>query len=118
MNIRNHLICLIVLSLMIGACLIADVVARPGPVTIPNAVYQPDESILWQEGKALIDLNSASAELLDALPGIGETLARRIVEDREANGYYESAEDLSRVSGIGPKKTEAVRNRVAVLPEK
>ncbi len=48
-----------------------------------------------------INVNTAGAELLAELPGIGPSKAAAIVEDREANGPYESAEDLTRVSGIG-----------------
>jgi competence ComEA-like helix-hairpin-helix protein len=48
-----------------------------------------------------IDLNEASAEALDRLPGIGPVLARRIVEHRETFGPFERAEDLTSVAGIG-----------------
>ncbi|MFN3865216.1 MAG: helix-hairpin-helix domain-containing protein [Demequina sp.] len=48
-----------------------------------------------------VDVNSASAEQLETLPGIGPVLAGRIVADREANGRYASLEDLARVSGVG-----------------
>ncbi|MFP4137310.1 MAG: ComEA family DNA-binding protein [Halomonas sp.] len=48
-----------------------------------------------------INVNTAGEELLTELPGIGPSKAAAIVEDREANGPYESAEDLARVSGIG-----------------
>ncbi|TDR56668.1 competence protein ComEA [Halomonas ventosae] len=59
-----------------------------------------------------IDVNSADAELLAELPGIGETRAAAIVEDREANGPYESAEDLTRVSGIGEATVEGLADQV------
>ncbi|MGM0914542.1 MAG: ComEA family DNA-binding protein [Pseudomonadota bacterium] len=48
-----------------------------------------------------INVNTAGAELLAELPGIGPSKAAAIIEDREANGPYASAEDLTRVSGIG-----------------
>ena len=48
-----------------------------------------------------IDLNEASAEALDRLPGIGPVLAQRIVDHRERVGPYEKAEDLTSVAGIG-----------------
>ncbi len=50
-----------------------------------------------------IDLNTADWPELMQLPGIGETLARRIVEDRAANGPFRHGRDLERVRGIGPK---------------
>lgn len=59
-----------------------------------------------------INVNSADAELLTELPGIGETRAAAIVEDREANGPYESAEELTRVSGIGESTVEGLADQV------
>jgi len=48
-----------------------------------------------------IDLNAASAEALDQLPGIGPVLAQRIVEHRQTFGPYEGSEDLTSVAGLG-----------------
>jgi competence ComEA-like helix-hairpin-helix protein len=50
----------------------------------------------------VIDLNQADASTLQLLPGIGPTLAQRIVEDREVAGLYSDVEDLRRVRGVGP----------------
>ncbi len=49
-----------------------------------------------------IDVNRAEAELLCELPGIGPSKARAILEARAQNGPFRSAEDLTRVRGIGP----------------
>ncbi len=54
----------------------------------------------------LINVNTASAAELELLPRIGPVMAQRIIEDRLANGPYESDSDLDRVSGIGPKTLE------------
>lgn len=43
------------------------------------------------------------------LPGLGEVLSKRIVEDCNQNGPFRTADDLLRVRGIGPKKLEAIR---------
>ena len=56
-----------------------------------------------------IDLNLAEWPELAQLPGIGETLARRIVESRESNGPFLNHDELRRVRGIGAKKLDAVR---------
>jgi competence protein ComEA len=61
----------------------------------------------------LINLNRATAAELDRLPGIGPVLAARIVAERE-NKPFARIEDLRRVSGIGPKKLEALRPLVTV----
>lgn len=56
----------------------------------------------WWMGTPL-DLQRASAEDLEVVPGIGPKLAARIVEDRARRGGFRSVEDLQRVKGIGPK---------------
>ncbi len=51
---------------------------------------------------------------LDALPGVGPSTARAIVEDRDANGPFSTIEDLMRVSGIGEKKFEKLKSSICV----
>jgi competence protein ComEA len=52
-------------------------------------------------GAGLINLNTATAEQLDALPGIGPVLAQRIVDWRSEHGRFVSVDQLRQVSGIG-----------------
>jgi len=59
-----------------------------------------------------VSLNSAKAEDLDALDGIGPALAARIIEWRQAHGGFKSVGDLDQVSGIGPAKLAALRSHV------
>lgn len=73
---------------------------------VPQAVIQPDLSPL--------DLNSATEAELTELPGIGEALARRIVEYRTANGPFAAVEDIMQVSGIGEGKLAALEGRITV----
>ena len=49
----------------------------------------------------LININTASAEELDTLPGVGPTIAQKIIEYRELNGPFLSIEDITNVPGIG-----------------
>lgn len=59
-----------------------------------------------------INVNTADAQTLAQLPGIGITKAEAIVADRTANGPYKSADDLSRVTGIGDATVDGLRDRV------
>jgi competence protein ComEA len=63
---------------------------------------------------ATVHLNSASAEQLDALDGIGPALAQRIVDYRDAHGGFGSVDQLDEVSGIGPVRLESLRTRLAL----
>lgn len=56
----------------------------------------------------LVNPNKATQEQLQGLPGVGEKMAARIVEER-ANGPFKDLEDFQRVKGIGPKKAEKMR---------
>lgn len=61
-----------------------------------------------------VDLNSATTDQLDALPGIGPVTAQKIVADRSSNGPFRNVEDLMRVPGIGPAKFDALKDLVTV----
>lgn len=63
---------------------------------------------------AAIDLNQATEQELEALPGIGQVLAERIVAHREETGLFERVEDLRAVKGIGKKTLEKIRPMVNV----
>lgn len=61
-----------------------------------------------------VNLNTASVTQLDTLPGVGPSTAQKIVDDRTANGPFKRIEDLLRVSGIGAKKFESLKDYVSV----
>jgi len=61
-----------------------------------------------------IDINRAEPWLLEALPGIGEVLAQRIVDYRSRNGPFQRIEDLLKVSGIGSATLENMRDFITV----
>ena len=61
-----------------------------------------------------LNLNAATAEELQKLPGIGEALAERIVRYRTEQGRFQTIEELMNVSGIGQGKFDAVKELIAV----
>jgi competence protein ComEA len=61
-----------------------------------------------------IDINRAELWLLEALPGIGEVLAQRIVDYRSENGPFRTIEDLLKVSGIGEVTLENIKDSITV----
>lgn len=79
---------------------------RAGPVSSSSGVSTSSSS--------LININMATEAELVALPGVGEATAAAIVRDREANGPFASIEDIMRVSGIGEKKFERMRDMICV----
>ncbi|MFZ0626432.1 MAG: ComEA family DNA-binding protein [Acidimicrobiia bacterium] len=62
----------------------------------------------------LLSINRAEATELETLPGVGPVLAEHIVSYREANGPFESADDLLDVPGIGEAKLAAIRDLITV----
>ena len=83
-------------------------------VEVPSPVVQDRGG---GDGSSLIDLNTASARDLEALPGIGPVMAERIIAHREANGPFSSTDELDDVAGIGPKTLESIRSLVRVSAE-
>ena len=63
-----------------------------------------------------VDINDADWPELYTLPGIGEALARRIVESRAADGNFADVDELTRVRGIGPKTLEQLRPYLRPVP--
>ena len=55
-----------------------------------------------------INVNTANAQTLEKLPGVGEAIAGEIIKEREANGPFHYPEDLKAVKGIGEKKLEGM----------
>ena len=113
-------------ALLLGLSVLARAINRPEPVRISGATAvdiptRIDQNRQVREGVSKparatspphapvaavpagpLDLNHASAEELDRLPGIGPAVAARIVEYRAAHGRFDTVEELDSVKGIGP----------------
>ncbi len=63
---------------------------------------------------SVLDLNAATAEALETLPGVGPVLARRIVDYRASHGGFRRLDDLLQVKGVGPRLLEGLRQRVVI----
>ena len=86
------------------------------PATSTESTSVATDSIGGYSLDGRLDLNKATAEEFEALPGIGPKTAERIVEDRVRRGRFRSAKDLSRVKGIGPKTLARLLPLIVVSP--
>ena len=84
--------------------LFSSVLAGPPQSVVLEAIQPADE----RPEVPRLDMNQATLEQLDELPGIGPALARRILDAREDNGPFAGPEDILAVSGIGPAIYEAI----------
>ena len=83
----------------------SDVSSDPGGGT---------DSSSTRAGSAIVDLNTASADQLDSLPGIGPITAAKILAWRSEHGRFSIVDELAEVPGIGPKTLEELRPHVRV----
>jgi DNA uptake protein ComE-like DNA-binding protein len=87
--------------------------AEPGYHLVPSAGGRFDQEII---PVPKVNLNAASAHELEALPSIGQELARRAIHERTANGSFTSIDDFAvRVPGIGDGAADILREAVSVL---
>jgi competence protein ComEA len=91
------------------------VVPRAGETAVPPPAGSESPS---RSGGTLpaakININTAAADELDTLPGIGAEMAQRIMDYRAANGPFKSIEDIQRVTGIGDATYQKLKDRITV----
>lgn len=91
-----------------AAAPLAPVLSLPGgnsTITLPGA-----------SNDGLININTASAEELDKLPGIGPSTAEKIISYRQSNGLFASIDDIKNVSGIGDATFDDIKTLITVGP--
>jgi competence protein ComEA len=101
-----------------------DRINLAAPVADGSQVYVPRQGEAVPSGASAgagaatpagpLDLNTATLEQLDALPGVGPATAQAILDEREKRGRFGSVDELLDVRGIGPAKLEAIRELVTV----
>jgi competence protein ComEA len=89
------------------------VVLRRGGVAAPGVAPAPSTGGAASPGQP-VDLNSATLEQLDGLPGVGPVLAQRIIDWRSKHGRFSSVDELTEVSGIGERTFADLRALVRV----
>ena len=92
--------------------LLSDAGIKPNADINHIKIYVPIEG--EKQSPQKIDLNRAAPWLLEALPGIGEVLAQRIVDYRNENGPFKRIEDLLQVKGIGKGTLEKIGDHITV----
>jgi competence protein ComEA len=91
--------------------------AMGSSITAPPGAAPSSPGAVGEKGSApgeLVDLNTATVEQLDALPGVGPVTAAAIVAWRDANGSFAGVDQLGEVDGIGPARLEKLRALVRV----
>ena len=78
----------------------------------PVRIQQAGQTV--SEPTAALNINTATAAELEALPGIGPILARRILEYREENGGFRAVEELTKVDGLGTGTLEDIWDLITV----
>ena len=89
---------------------IGDEVKDSASEVISDGNFNQDEPSKTSQ----ININTATIEELDKLPGVGEATANKIVNHRSESGEFKSIEEIKNVNGIGDKKFEEMKNLIYV----
>lgn len=89
----------------------------PPPVTVSQPTAVPVVADATSPTGGLINLNTATLEELDALPGIGPSTAQKILDHRDENGRFNTIEEIMNVSGIGEAKFNQIKDLITVDDE-
>ena len=93
------------------------ILALPAPGSTPMvSAAGADDAANADDPRVRININTATAEELEALPGVGEVIATRIIAYREQNGPFRSVDDLIHVEGISDRAIDEFRALVTAGP--
>ena len=101
-------------SLLDGQRVYVPHLGEVDPAAVPSGVVPAAGDDGGEIERGPVNLNTATTDDLEELPGVGPATAAAIVDDRTRNGPYASVDDLERVPGIGPAKVAALRDQVTV----
>ena len=112
------LLCCAFFGILIGVfiwcnCNHTDIQISKRPADSALQTNQSDSQQSTQS-TAMVNINTATLDELDALPGIGKTLAQSIIDYREENGLYTSVTQLTNINGIGVERLNSIMDYITV----
>jgi competence ComEA-like helix-hairpin-helix protein len=120
---EKTVVAFLIVSLVIGKSVVLirgrrnrflEELVTQGRTTTDQLLWESDSLLTAGREYVKIDINRATADELELLPGIGEATARKIVASRERDGPFREPRDLMRVSGIGEAKYAAIEASIVV----
>ncbi len=81
---------------------------------VPSVVSDEAPAAVSDEAPSVVNINTASVEQLSTLPGVGASLAEKIVKHRTEVGTFNAPEELMAVQGVGQKKLDKMINMIVV----
>ena len=102
-------------SMVVAVAFVAMVIGSVSPASAGQAKSKPKPAATVVTP---VNLNTATAAELQALPGVGAATAKLIIEHRQKNGGFKKIEELMNIKGIGEKSFLKLKPMVTVTPEK
>ena len=103
----------ILMAAIFGIAVSAAVAGAQNKATTPKAA-----ATVTATATAPVNLNTATAEQLATIPGVGPRMAERIIDYQQKNGGFKKVEDLMNVSGVGEKSFLKMKPLITVTPPK